>query len=186
VKTQAKLELGVALALLDWPALSLAVENNWGAGDGLDKRDWFGGAIVDLFATRPDTDLNDVEIVLLQVMLDEFEVNVDDETAFDVAEKIMDVRKSTSIGDWTVVDKMQEDFQARGERGVKGSYKRVEKAEDDDDTDWDSADDEEDDDEDVQMVDAESQSSPQSKKKVEPEIDDDGFTKVAKKSRKRQ
>ncbi|KAJ4293751.1 rRNA accumulation- protein [Collariella sp. IMI 366227] len=83
---QTNFEQSVAITLHLWPALTLAVQNNWGGPDSSDKRDWFAGAIVDLF---PD---EDVEAVLLQVMLDEFEVNVDDDSAFEVAEQVVRLR----------------------------------------------------------------------------------------------
>ena len=46
---QANFEQGVAFALHLWPALTLSVQNNWGGADSADKRDWFAGAVVDLF-----------------------------------------------------------------------------------------------------------------------------------------
>ena len=84
---QNKFDVSIALILSLWPALTLAVTNNWGGPSSSDKRDWFAGAISDLFISNPATDLEDVETVLLQIMLDEFEVNVDDESAFEVAER---------------------------------------------------------------------------------------------------
>lgn len=37
------------MALHMWPALTLAVENQWGGPDSADKRDWFAGAVAELF-----------------------------------------------------------------------------------------------------------------------------------------
>lgn len=89
-----KWELGVACILNLWPALSIAVANQWGGSDSEGKRDWFCGAIADLFTDaegsggetqkEPELDELDVEEVLLQVMQDEFEVGVDDDTSFAV------------------------------------------------------------------------------------------------------
>jgi pre-rRNA-processing protein TSR2 len=160
-----------------WPALSLAVQNHWGGADSSDKRDWFAGQIVELFETRPDTDLEDVETVLLQVMLDEFEVNVDDESGFEVAEEVMRLRKDCGRGKFTEVAEMKERWQRKGGKGEVG-FQRVERTEEDEETDWDSEEDE-DEDGDVEMGDA-----VQPKEKVIPEVDEDGFTKVVGKKKR--
>jgi pre-rRNA-processing protein TSR2 len=129
------------------------------------------GAIVDLWTDRPDTDIEDVETVLLQVMLDEFEVNVDDESGFEVAEQIMRIRKDCLRGNYKEVQEMKQNWEKKGGKNVV--FKKVERGEDDDDTDWDSDDLEEDEEGDVEMGDA-----PPPKEKVALEIDEDGFTKV--------
>jgi pre-rRNA-processing protein TSR2 len=176
-KCQVQFELGVALTLSIWPALSLAVINNWGGVASSDKRDWFAGAIVELFSDRPDTDIEDVETVLLQVMLDEFEVNVDDESGYEVAEQIMRLRKSCGKGEFGEVEQLRSRWERRGGKGEVGVFKRVERGEEDD-TDWDSDDLEETDGEDVEMWEAPPM---REKEKVVPEVDEDGFTKVTKK-----
>jgi len=175
----------VALSLSLWPALTLAVQNQWGGPSSSDKRDWFGGAIVDLFATRPDTDIEDVETMLLQVMLDEFEVNVDDESGFEVAEQIMRLRKDCSKGDFTEVAQLKDQWEKKGKGGKQVEFKRVERGEEEDDTDWDSDDleetDEEYEDGDVEMGEA---PSILEKEKPVPEVDEDGFTKVTGKKKR--
>ncbi|OIW25205.1 hypothetical protein CONLIGDRAFT_85105 [Coniochaeta ligniaria NRRL 30616] len=163
---QSQFEQGVAYALHLWPDLTLAVQNNWGGADSADKRDWFAGAVVELFPdlSKPSTtttstttstaeqtaddgepDSAYVEEFLLQVMLDEFEVNVDDDSGFEVAESILRVRGEC----------------------LRGKFDEVES-------------DEEEDENDVEMGDA---PPPAPKEKVEPEVDEDGFTKVTKKKR---
>lgn len=196
---QSSFEQGVALALHLWADLTLAVQNNWGGPDSADKRDWFAGAVVELFpdltakgapttATGSAAESSDdnepdaacVEEFLLQVMLDEFEVNVDDDSSFEVAEQILRVRAECAKGKFDEVDALRKRWE--GKKGGKVVFKKGE--DQDNDTDWDDTDGEEEDDEgedeDVEMGDT---PLPARKEKEEPEVDEDGFTKVTKKKR---
>ncbi|WYZ37782.1 hypothetical protein EsH8_II_001288 [Colletotrichum jinshuiense] len=192
---QSTFEQAVAISLHMWPALTLAVQNHWGGPDSADKRDWFAGAVAELFPAfskitngqavpannapeEPDTEY--VETMLLQVMLDEFEVNVDDETGFDVAERIVKLRTECAKGNFEVVDDLRNKWDSRKGDKVEGLYKKVEGG--DQDTDWedDSEDDEEDDD--VDMDDA-PQLVSVPKEKPQPEVDEDGFTTVTRKKK---
>ncbi|KFY25451.1 hypothetical protein V493_04650, partial [Pseudogymnoascus sp. VKM F-4281 (FW-2241)] len=85
----AQLDLGISLSLALWPALTLAVQNNWGGPSSSDKRDWFAGAISEYVTSTPEADEEDVEAMLVQVMLDEFEVAVDDGSAGEVADAVI-------------------------------------------------------------------------------------------------
>lgn len=140
---------------------------------------------MDLFSSRPDTDIEDVETMLLQVMLDEFEVNVDDESSLEVAEQIMRLRRDCGKGDFTEVSQLKERWGKKGKGGKQVEFKRVERGEEEDDTDWDSDDleetDEEFEDGDVEMGDAPPM---REKEKPVPEIDEDGFTKVTGKKKR--
>lgn len=174
------------MSLSLWPALTLAVQNSWGGPDSSDKRDWFAGAISELFVSRPDTDIQDVEEMLLQVMNDEFEVNVDDGSAEEVAARIVGLRKLTLQGDFVEVDRMYEQWvegQKKGKSDVK--FQKVERREEDDDTDWDSDDMEDDDDEaeDVDMDEAPALAKAP-REKGEPQVDEDGFTTVVAKKKR--
>ncbi|KAI9151764.1 Pre-rRNA-processing protein TSR2 [Paramyrothecium foliicola] len=196
---QSNFEQSVAYALHLWPALTLSVQNNWGGPDSADKRDWFAGAVVELFppftdapakqpagnaaaTTAAEPDLEDVETVLLQVMVDEFEVNVDDDSGMEVASQIFKARTQCAVGQFDEFNSLKQRFLNRKGLKVDQMFKKAEDA--DQDTDWesdDSSDDDDDDEEggaDVQMVDA-----PPPKEKPAPEVDEDGFTKVTKKKR---
>ena len=115
-------------------------------------------------------------------MLDEFEVNVDDESGFEVAEQIMRLRKDCARGVFEEVRSLKERWDRRGGsgEGVEGLFRGVERGEEEDETDGSvSESGDEDEDRDVEMDEA-----PQLvkvKEKVEPEVDDEGFTKVKKK-----
>jgi pre-rRNA-processing protein TSR2 len=140
---------------------------------------------VDLFLSRPDTDIEDVETMLLQVMLDEFEVNVDDESGFEVAEQIMRLRRDCGKGDFTEVSQLKERWERKGKGGKQVEFKRVERGEEEDDTDWDS-DDLEETDEEYEDGDVEMGNAPpiREKGKPVPEIDEDGFIKITGKKKR--
>ncbi|PNP42121.1 hypothetical protein TGAMA5MH_05802 [Trichoderma gamsii] len=196
---QSNFEQAVACALHLWPALTLSVQNNWGGPDSADKRDWFAGAIVDLFSEFTDAqpgetakatnaadepDMEDVETVLLQVMIDEFEVNIDDDSGLEVARSIVKARSQCAIGDFSdEVKTLNERFANRTANKVDQMFKKAE--DQDQDTDWESGDSDEDDGDnggDVDMDEAPPLVSVP-KEKPAPEVDEDGFTMVTKKKR---
>ena len=80
-----KWELGVSLILDNWDVLTEAVNNLWGGEDSSDKRDWLAGAIVEMFVGLPETDEDDIEFTLLQVMQDEFSVRLEDDSSWVVS-----------------------------------------------------------------------------------------------------
>ncbi len=163
----------------------MAVQNSWGGPQSSEKRDWFAGTISELVESTPDADVEYLEEFLLQVMSDEFETNVDDGSGEEVAAKIVGLRKLTLQGNFAMVDEMYtrwEHTQSRG--GGVVSFKHVERGEGDYDTGNDSDDMEEDStDEDMKME----QAPPLvdvSKEKVQPTVDEDGFTEVVSKRRR--
>jgi pre-rRNA-processing protein TSR2 len=177
----AQIDLLVSLHLFAWPALTLAVQNAWG-GDkqtSSDKRDWLAGAVSDLLTSNPPqiADVSDLEEVLLQVMNDEFEIVVDDGSAEEVARKVWGSAEKVQAGDVTELTEMYakwQEKQAKGGEKLTGMVRGEDK--EGDETDWDDEDDDEED-EDVELMDAPSIPAVP-KQKAEPEIDDDGFTKV--------
>lgn len=84
-------ELGVAYILHSWAALSVAVNSQWGGPNSSEKRDWLCGAVADMFDetaaanTGVELDEYDVEETLAQVMVDEFGVDVQDESILPVS-----------------------------------------------------------------------------------------------------
>jgi pre-rRNA-processing protein TSR2 len=177
-KIQAKFDLSIALALATWPALTLAVQNSWGGPESSEKRDWFAGAISDLIEATPDGDVEYVEEFMLQVMNDEFDINVEDGSGEEIAARIVGLRKLTLRGDFEMVDQMYQNWEDRKSRGGgQVRIQHVQKAEDEDDTDCDSVDMEDDSDGNVEMEQAPAVPKPQ-KEKIQPKVDDDGFTEV--------
>jgi pre-rRNA-processing protein TSR2 len=179
---QIKFDLGIWHALFNWKDLSVAVQNQWGGPDSSDKRDWLAGQISELFTAEPLTDQEDVEVVLLQVLEDEFGVRVEDETEVAVAREIMTIRKEIGEGNTATVDALQKKWEERkgkeistGSVNVKETNQDVEDGSVDEETD-------EDEDEDVDMEDA--PALVPAKPKPEPEVDDEGFTKVVGKKKR--
>ena len=119
---------------------------------------------------------------MLQVMNDEFDVNVEDNSGEEVAAKIVGLRKLTLQGDFTMVDDMYSKWQERQSKGGdrKINFQHVTRDDNEDDTDWDSDDiseEDEKDDNDVEMRDVPTLVKA-SKEKLQPKIDEDGFTEV--------
>ncbi|EED21168.1 pre-rRNA processing protein, putative [Talaromyces stipitatus ATCC 10500] len=175
---QQKLDLAITLALNTWPALTLAVQSSWGGQNSSDKRDWLCGAISDIISTRPETDSYDIEDILVQVMTDEFDVAVDDGSAGIVADQIMNLKARIDLGDYADVDRMWAEYKDKMERkGVEQQnlFRHVDTKDEDQETDEDVDDDE---DEDEEMNDAPTLVSRPPRQRAEPEVDEEGFTKV--------
>ncbi len=179
--TAAKIDLLISLQLHSWPALTLAIQNHWGGPTSNDKRDWFAGAVSELIANGQVLDVEDLEEVLIQVMLDEFEVVVDDDSPAELAASIMKGRQRILQGDHSELDQMLTRWEEKQKKGQeKVLFKRVEETEDSQDTDWESSDE----DEDVNMEDAPQLVTAPKPEKSTPEIDEDGFTKVVGKKKR--
>ncbi|KEQ71694.1 pre-rRNA processing protein, partial [Aureobasidium namibiae CBS 147.97] len=175
---QSKFDLGIWYALGLWPALTIAVTSSWGGEDSSAKRDWFAGAISDLFVERPDTDEFDIEAVLLQVMQDEFDLNVEDESEIPVAEEIMKLRKETAEGNFAGFEAVKRRFEERGGK-IPQNLQVVEHKQDGDESSEDESDDE-----DIDMDDAAPALVSAPREKQEPEVDEDGFTTVVSKKKR--
>ncbi|TGZ84211.1 hypothetical protein EX30DRAFT_338757 [Ascodesmis nigricans] len=172
----AKWEQGVALILNNWRALTDAVSCQWGGPDSADKRDWLCGTVADLFVERPETDTEDVEDVLLQVMADEFEVNLEDDSAYLVAQTVMKLKDQIAIGNFADVDEMQRLWEERGTRR-SGPAPVVQEIEEE-------AGSSEDEDEDTEMQDAPTAPA-EPRQRIEPVVDEDGFELVQKRGGRR-
>ncbi|KAL9027750.1 MAG: hypothetical protein Q9196_003774 [Gyalolechia fulgens] len=188
-KIQQKFDLSIALVLSTWPALTLSVQNLWGGPLSSEKRDWFAGAISDLFSTQPATtiDVEYLEEFLLQVMNDEFEVNVEDDSGAEIASKIVELRKLTRQGDFGMVDEMWERWREREAKGAeKVRFHWVQGDNDDDDdeeSEGDNSEEMEEEDGDVEMGDTPPLVKAP-KEKIVPKVDDEGFTEVVGKKKR--
>lgn len=150
-----------------------------------EKRDWFAGAISELIENTPDADVEYVEEFLLQVMNDEFETNLEDNSGEEVAAKIIGLRKLTLQGNFAMVNDMYSRWEQRQNRGVETvSFKHIGTGEGEDDTGEES--DEmglEPSDEDVEMEQAPALVHI-SKEKAQLKADDEGFMEVVSKRRR--
>lgn len=139
----------------------------------------FCSAAIDLLKETPDADEEWIEEFLVQVMLDEFEVAVDDGSAGEVADQIVYLRKQCERGEFEGVRELERRWNARGGRAVEG-FKKGE----DEEGSTDGSDDDEGEEEDVDMDEApELMQRREPREPVVPEVDEDGFTKVSKKKR---
>ncbi|KAL2421537.1 hypothetical protein ABEF95_003401 [Exophiala dermatitidis] len=192
-----QIDLLVSLHLWAWPALTLAIQNAWGGSAQIaaDKRDWFAGAVSELLTSTPPqlADVGDLEEVLLQVMFDEFEVVVDDGSAEQTARGIWGGMNKLINGD---VSELQDMYVKWEEKEKKGnSNKEVAgfvKGEDpNQETDEEADDDDDDDDRNGNAMDVDMDEAPplvngarQPRERVEPEVDEEGFTKVVNKKKR--
>ena len=182
------LDRGIILAIHTWPAMTLAVSSNWGGPESSDKRDWLCGAISDMLHDRPETDAEDLEDVLIQAMNDEFDVVVDDDSAAGIGMMIIRLWEQAKGGDYREIDQMWTDWEEKRSRKLGSSnnssmFRSVEANDGDQET---SDEEDEDDDGDVEMNEAPELvvSSSGARVRVEPEVDDEGFTKVVGKKRR--
>jgi len=85
-EARAKFTHATALIIHSWSALDIAVKNEWAGPESSNIRDWLGGAIVDMFSFPPGKriDVEDIEEILLQVVDDEFELRLEDDSAYQV------------------------------------------------------------------------------------------------------
>ncbi|KAF8189647.1 hypothetical protein BJ912DRAFT_966012 [Pholiota molesta] len=134
---------GVIARLAIWSTLRIAVQENWGGPDAAAKRTWLAS-----------------EILLLQVMADEFE-------AVSVAKDIVQIWDETRVG--------------RQELGKKANAQ--EKVVSDEEGEWEDEEGEDDDESDEEVPQL-LQHPPPKPAPREPEVDEDGFTMVKGKNRR--
>lgn len=175
---------GVLARLAVWSTLRIAIQENWGGPDAKQKPTWIASTIVDSFeeeAEQPDEQY--IEEMLLQIMADEFEAVLEDDSAASVAKDIVRMWVETREGKDSTVKKYEElADKIKGKKiEVKGNI------ESDDDDGWEDEEDGEDymdDDEDEapQLIEHKVPPAP----KNEPDVDEDGFTLVKGKGKGRR
>ena len=199
------------LAILDlWPALTIAVREEWGGPESADKKTWIASTIIDEFESRasyipsstssgpsdvadpttandPPLEHDDLADLINQMMSDEFESNIEDGSIDAVAADIVRLwrdilQPATGAQPSTVVDALERkaaEVKGKGIQATKGAGLQNENGEEDSDSEWD------DESEDGMEVDEAPQLAPVERERVEPVVDDDGFTLVQPKTKKR-
>ena len=104
-KQQAKFELGVCMAVYKWDELNTAVENSWGGANSAEKRDWISGIVIELFEEKL-VDVGLIEETLLYAMVDEFDTEVDNDSALIIADLIMRIYRLVAQRDYALVDEL--------------------------------------------------------------------------------
>ncbi|KAK6362322.1 hypothetical protein TWF730_006017 [Orbilia blumenaviensis] len=171
-------ENGMAVLLNTWPALSMAVENEFGGPDSADKRDWMCGAVADLFSSEPATDAEDLESFLLDILSDEFETTLEDDSAYIVSQRILLLRRQIASDDFTGANALSEFWNKNGRDKPKVKVVRQGGIDDEDE--------EEEGGEGEGEGDVDMDEAPQLvavKERVEKVVDEDGFELVQKKRR---
>lgn len=187
----AKWELGVSLILHNWRVLTDAVAGEWGGSDSADKRDWLCGAIADMFTDRVELDEYDLEDTLIHAMEDEFMVNLEDDSAWQVilstkkynpssssrlihdqvSQRVVLLRKEILEGNFSTVDELHTKFLANPRNRqlpppvVQEVIEEAGSSEDEADSD-------------EEMSEAPSAEEP--RQRLEPIIDEEGFELVQK------
>ena len=169
---------GVISRLALWSTLRIAMQEGWGGPDAKQKSSWIASMIVDSFeeeSEQPDEQY--VEEMLLQIMADEFEAVLEDDSAANVAKDIVRMWIETKEGKDDTVKKFE---------GLvdKIKEKRIEVKENvESDEDWEDDEDDEDgegysNDEDDNAPHLIEHRAPQPCNRNVPVVDDDGFTLV--------
>lgn len=189
-----RLDLHISLTLWSWPALTFACANAFGGSPEISaaKREWLAGAVSELLTSSPPQihDADDLEEVLVQVMNDEFELVIDDDSAGETAREIWKGCELLQSGDTAALEGRYARYLEKQRSGQKeGEGMKFVRRPDEEgvETDGESEDEEFNgfsDDEDMQMGDAPGVVAAAKKEKVAPEVDEDGFTKVVGKKKR--
>lgn len=172
---------GVIARLFSWPALRIAVDQNWGGPDSAQKRTWIASEIVDAFEEQdPVPDDQYIEEMILQIMEDEFSAYFEDGSAEGVAKDIVRLWECAQAGQ----SEMTTRFEEQAEK-LKGKKPQVHEELGSDDSGSDEDDDEMDEDSDGEDA-PELLDRNEKPAKQEPEVDGDGFTLVPTKGKGRK
>jgi len=189
-----KFEEGLTLILNTWPALTLAVQNEFGGPESADKRDWMCGAVAELFESTPGTITEDLEQFLLEILADEFETALEDDSAYSTAQKILLLRSQVSQNDFSAITVLQDLWEKLGKGAQRIPVVQTEIGTDPVDGDEEDGDDDDEDedgeDEDEMDIDTEKREdeAPELvavKEKVDKVVDEDGFELVQSRRRKK-
>lgn len=177
-KQQAKFELGVCMAVYKWEELQTAVDNSWGGPQSGEKRDWISGIVIELFHEKI-VDIAAIEETLLYAMLDEFDVEVDNDSALEIADLVVKIYRQIYLGDSTLVDELYAKWQQKQALRLVSAPVKVE-SDPENPSDDDSSEDEV-----SQVVPQLVEEDADMEVDQGPVVDDDGFELVQKKGRRR-
>ncbi|GAB5587724.1 rRNA accumulation-related protein [Umbelopsis nana] len=174
---QAAFTEGLNYVLCSWSALKLAVDQEWGGPDSIEKREWMAETLVDYFgANAKKLDEFDVEDILIQIMSDEFHTDLEDGSAYAVSKHLVTMFNQCIHGDYSEVTKLREKVASRTQQPAGQAADNNEDSDSDDGDVGDEAEDED-------AMDVEEPAAPPSPQG--PIIDEDGFQLVTKGRRRR-
>lgn len=171
-KQQARFELAVTLMIHKWDALTIAVDNKWGGPDSSEKRDWISGLIIDAFKSEKIIDVGFIEDTLLYAMIDEFDTNVEDDSALPIASYIINAYRECLLEKYEEIEQLYVKWQEYENNKKTGVHVEITE----DPLNPDISDDEEEDEEEYIEHHHEHNHN-----HTEAIIDDDGFELVQKK-----
>lgn len=178
-KQQAKFELGVCMAVYKWEELTTAVDNSWGGANSAEKRDWISAIVIDLFDEKA-VDVQLIEETLLYAMVDEFDTEIDNDSALEIGALIMKIYKEVADKIYSTVDTLYEKWNSKQQ--TKSQLQRVVVETDPNNP---SSDEESDDDDVPQLVTEVADMELEEPEPKGPVVDDDGFELVQRKGRRR-
>ncbi|GBE79031.1 hypothetical protein SCP_0202280 [Sparassis crispa] len=162
---------GVIARLAIWPALRIAIAQAWGGPSSIAKSNWLASTLVDAFEQEdPVPDVAYVELMLLQIMEDEFDAVLEDGSAEEVARDVVQLWDEAAVGRTVMVLAFEEQAEK-----VKGKQVQAEEGAADDSDREDDDDDEGENGEDDAPTLLDVQQRP---RKEVLEVDQDGFTIV--------
>ncbi|TFK53361.1 hypothetical protein OE88DRAFT_1655486 [Heliocybe sulcata] len=170
---------GVIARLALWAALRIAVKENWGDPSSADTSSLLASEIVEAFDDLDHLpDVTDIEELLLQIMEEEFDTLLEDDSARSVAQDVLRLWDDISNGKADLLT----EFETRADK-IKGKDVQADQGvPSDPEEEWSESDEEE---EDVPMlVDTQLQPPSERPPREEPEVDEDGFTVVKKKGKR--
>ncbi|CAG8488995.1 10207_t:CDS:2 [Ambispora leptoticha] len=119
---------GVALLLHTWTALKLAVEGQWGGVDSEEKRAWLAGVVVEQFEQNgKKTYADDLESILVQVMSDEFNTLLEDDSAYQLSQDLAKLYNECIQNNYATVDALQEKFMQQKNSTRKAQTDEIDK-----------------------------------------------------------
>ncbi|KAG8998102.1 hypothetical protein FRB90_012363 [Tulasnella sp. 427] len=167
---------GVIALLASWPVLWIAIDQAWGGPDSLQKRTFLASEIVDAFEeaqarSKSAPDFDDVEVLILQAMAEEFNCEVDDGSSESIARGIVGLWKEVKEGKGVdQVERLEELAHQAGASQIQATAQQEESDSESDVQDGSDMDDEMETDEAPALVPPKADRG--------PEVDEDGFTTV--------
>ncbi|KAI8639377.1 Pre-rRNA-processing protein TSR2-domain-containing protein [Parasitella parasitica] len=132
-------EEGTSYIFHNWTALKLAVEQDWGGVESVEKREWFIDTIVDHFGKLgKKLDIEEVEDILYQIMTDEFNVTLEDDSPYLVAKHLVSLYEQCVKGDFKEVERLREKTKTQNTSSTSSCVKQ--QGEEDADSDNNDAD----------------------------------------------
>lgn len=187
---QGKFELGVCMAIYKWEELATAVDNNWGGPQLADKRDWISGVVIDLFTENKIVDIQLIEDTLLYAMADEFDTEVDNDSALEIGALVFKLYQECAQEKYDTVDALYQAYQEKQAYRAKHLVELQADPNNPSDSDDDSDDDEEDHDHHHHQHDNQGHLHTHHEDLMDvddgPVVDDDGFELVQSKRKGRR